>query len=105
MLSFYAVVLDYFVELKSLSCYYDGYFRFCYGVSSSIKDEGIGVTSFLVSLVVFELACSIGSIVVSCKAYSKCCNTCDAANDCCTCLGCCECDCQPLNGRQVSHNS
>ena len=34
-------------------------------------------------------------VVVSCKAYSKYCNTCDA-DDCCTCLGCCEYDSAPL---------
>jgi len=100
MVSFYSVVLEYFVNLENYRCHY-GYYRYwCYYIiSNDAKKLGIGVASFLIALTVLELACSIGSVVVSCKAFSKCCNTCDA-NDCCSYLGCCECDCIPLNTQQ-----
>jgi len=105
MASFYSVVLEYFVNFRRFDCYvyynYNGYhsYRCTMLMKSSVKDTGIGITSFLLTLVVFELACSIGSVAVSCKAYSKCCNTCNTY-DCCTCLGCGECDCIPLNTQQ-----
>ena len=71
-------------------------------MTSVAKNLGIGIASSLIALAVFELACSIGSVAVSCKAYSKFCNTCDV-NDCCSYLGCCECDCIPLNAQQVMY--
>jgi len=97
MLAFYSFVLEYFVNLIRNRCSY--YFG-CYEVMTSVaKNLGIGIASSLIALAVFELACSIGSVAVSCKAYSKFCNTCDV-NDCCSYLGCCECDCIPLNAQQ-----
>ena len=102
MLSFYSVVLDYFVNGNRYSCYYSTYgdLNCIKTMSGDVRDLGIGITSFVVSLVMFELACSIGSVVASCKAYSKFCSTYNV-NDCCTCFGCGECDCSPLNAQQV----
>ena len=106
MLSFYSVVLEYFINVRGYYCYYRysyyGGWTCDYYLSSDAKDLGIGMTSFLLFLAIFELACSIGSVVLSGKAYCKCCNTCDA-NDCCTCLGCCQCDTAPLNIQQVNY--
>ena len=65
------------------------------------RAESLGFTGAVVALVICEFACSIASIVLSCKAYSKCCNTCDA-DDSCTCLGCCEWDTTSLNYYQVT---
>eukprot|EP00795_Rhopilema_esculentum_P000746 gene746-10464_t len=69
-------------------------------------------------LIVIELGCSIAAVVYSCKAYSKCCTTC-LVDDCCACVGCCECDTslltlnqpwqqhgqqlQPINRRSQEH--
>ena len=101
MLAYYSIVLAYFVTLVTSSCTY-GSITICFDSgSSSVKDLGIGITSFLLTLVICELACSIGSVVLSSKAYCKFCNTCNF-NDCCTCLGCCECSIAPLNVQQVS---
>ena len=103
MLSFFSIELDFFVTLFKKTCHYTGSgSSSCYINTSGIsKDTVIGLLSFLIVLVLFELACSIGSVVVSCKAYSKCCNTYNT-NDCCAFVGCCECDCRPLNVQQVS---
>ena len=105
MLTFYSVILEYFDAISSYYCsplYYPYYRYYCYGyMSRGDKDLGIGLTAFLVTLACCEFFFSIGSIVVSCKAYSKCCNTCDP-NDCCTCLGCCECDSYSLHTQQVT---
>merc|ERR1712141_383242 len=102
MLSFYSVVLDYFVTYFRYYCYYSHYqpWRCDYSEYYSAKNLGIGITSFLIFLGSWELACSIGSVVLSGKAYCKCCNTCDA-DDSCTCLGCCECSIAPLNVQQA----
>ena len=100
MLVFYSVVLEYFLNLIRVRC---SYYYGCYQVMTSVdKNLAIGIASCLVGLALFDMACSIGSVVVSCKAYSKFCNTCDV-NDCCSYLGCCECDCIPLNTLQVMH--
>ncbi len=91
MLICYSVTLDYFVGIqKTQSLFKSG------GFSISITpdtDVSVGLTGFLVFLIIFELCLSSAAIVYSCKAYSKCCNTFDA-NDCYTCIGCgCEtCD-------------
>ena len=105
MLSYYSVVLEYFVNIDLFRC---GYYRYGYGViklcfnniATDAKDLGIGMTVGLMIAASIELACSIGSVVQSCKAYSKCCNTCKTT-DCCTCLGCCECDSEPLDTQNV----
>ena len=101
MLPFYSMVLEYFVNFKRIRCYF-GYYG-CYTIMTiEVRDLGTGMSSFLVALLVLELVCSIGSVVLSCRAYSKYCNTCNI-RDCCTCLGCCECDCVPLNISQAIH--
>ena len=69
-------------------------------ISHDDKDVNTGIASCLVGLVVFELACSIGSVAVATKAYSRCCNTCDT-EDCCTWVGCCECKGAVSNTQQV----
>ena len=102
MLTYYSVVLGYFVNIDLFWCiYHNTYRRVCYtNIAKDVKDLGIGMTAGLVIVASIELICSIGSVVLSCRAYSKCCNTCNM-NDCCTCLGCCECDSLPSNTTQV----
>ena len=100
MLIFYSLALYYFDYLGYYDCWYYPYYG-CRSSRSRYRDEGLSLTGTLVFLVICEFACSIASIALSCKAYSKCCNTCNA-DDCCTCLGCCECDATPLNYYQVT---
>ena len=100
MLIFYSLALYYFDNLGYYDCWYYPYYQCSWFVPHSQRDEGLGLTGTLVFLMISEFACSIASIVLSCKAYSKCCNTCKA-DDCCTCLGCCEYDTTPLNYQQV----
>ena len=91
MLAPYSMDLDFFEQIRP-ECSSYPYYR-CNTV--------FGLIGFLVVLMICEFACSVASISLSCKAYSKCCNTCNA-DDCCTCLGCCECDATPFNYHQVT---
>ena len=101
MLAFYSLALYYFEYLGYYDCsYYISYYC-SWRVPNKQRDKGLGLTGTLVFLMICEFACSIASIALSCKAYSKCCNT-SNAEDCCTCLGCCECDTTPLNYQQVT---
>ncbi|XP_065058667.1 uncharacterized protein LOC135686376 isoform X2 [Rhopilema esculentum] len=101
MVIFYSISLDYFdnSSFLGLSCNSYGY---CYNfrtLSKSIKEASIGLLGLLVALILIELGCSIAAVVYSCKAYSKCCTTC-LGEDCCACVGCCECDASPLTPHQ-----
>jgi len=102
MLGFYSVTLSYYVDGGGQICdyYYPHWRVVCHNfLSAPAQSSGIGMTAGLVTLIIVELACSIVSVVVSCRAYSKFCSTCDCS-DCCTCFGCCECGCAPISMQQ-----
>ena len=105
------MLVFYSIDLNSLDNISPWYYK-CFGfpayrcivirtLSKSALTDVYGLMGFLVVLMICEFACSIASVALSCKAYSKYCNTCNA-DDCCTCLGCCECDATPLNYYQVT---
>ena len=94
MLISYSFALAYYVEARGLyKCLHYGWYGCDHTAKlykSSYMSASIGIAAFLVVLILSELACSIAAVVFSCRAYSKCCNTC-LFNDCGTCVGCCEC--------------
>ncbi|XP_065058668.1 uncharacterized protein LOC135686377 [Rhopilema esculentum] len=101
MLTFYSIGLRYFVKSHFLkyNCYFSqSFLANCFysrTLSKSTVVASIGLLSVMVALLVIELGCSIAAVFYSCKAYSKCCTTCHG-DDCCACVGCCECDTSPL---------
>ena len=103
ILSYYSVVLSDYTDVRSTNCYYAIYGWTCDStLSNHDKLRGYLISSLSLFLAILELAASIGSIVLSNKAYGEWCNPCDCS-DCCTCIGCCECDTAPLNIKQVNN--
>jgi len=101
MLPYYSVMVEFFVDFYNEYCDWGLNGRYCWKyLAYQDKDWNTAIASCLVGLVVFELACSIGSVVVATKAYSKCCNTCNT-DDCCTWVGCCECKGAVSNTQQA----
>ncbi len=96
MLAFNSVALAFFSDNSNFCYYPDPYSSTCIYYNSNKQDIGTGMTIFLEVLIILELGGSIGAVVYSCKAYSKCCNTCDCL-DAGTFVGCCECDTAPTN--------
>eukprot|EP00112_Aurelia_sp_Birch-Aquarium-sp1_P003159 Seg1353.6 transcript_id=Seg1353.6/GoldUCD/mRNA.D3Y31 product="hypothetical protein" protein_id=Seg1353.6/GoldUCD/D3Y31 len=71
-------------------------------VPESHYEAAVGVSGFLVGLIVVELVCSIIAVVLALKPYCKCCTTCNL-DDCCTCTGCCDCAVDPVRYQQYKN--
>ena len=108
MICFYAITLEYFATLIRLVCrkYYDSMTRNVIksctaSIPKKTHEISLGLTGLLMFLLCCELVCSIAVVVLSCKAYSRFCNT-GHFRDCCICKGCCQCDFALLRVNQVS---